>query len=101
MRTIIGVKPTMIEVYVPKLFPTLSIHDTLTVEKWYVEENDVIQPGDLLVSLETPPGFFDIPTPPSITAPHHVIQILVAEGDQARLGDLLIRLKPYSVNEQA
>ena len=101
MRTIIGVKPTMIEVHVPKLFPTLSIRDTLTVEKWYVEENDVVQPRDLLVSLETPPGFFDIPTPPSITAPHHVTQILVAEGDQARLGDLLIRLEPYSVNDQA
>ena len=101
MRTIIGVKPTMIEVHVPKLFPTLSIRDTLIVEKWYVEENDVVQPGDLLVSLETPPGFFDIPTPPSITAPHHVIQMLVAEGDQARLGDLLIRLEPFSVNEQA
>ena len=101
MRTIIGVKPTMIEVYVPKLFPTLSIRDMLTVEKWYVEENDVVQPGDLLVSLETPPGFFDIPTPPSITVPHHVTQILVTEGDQARLGDLLIRLEPFSVNEQA
>ncbi len=101
MRTIIGVKPTMIEVHVPKLFPTLSIRDTLTVEKWYVEENDVVQPGDLLVSLETPPGFFDIPTPPSITVPHYVTQILVAEGDQARLGDPLIRLKPYPVNEQA
>ena len=101
MRTIIGVKPTMIEVHVPKLFPTLSIRDTLTVEKWYVEENDVVQPGDLLVSLETPPGFFDIPTPPSITVPHYVTQILVAEGDQARLGDPLIRLKPYPVNGQA
>ena len=33
MKTIIGVEPPMIEVYVPKLFPTLSIHDTLTVEK--------------------------------------------------------------------
>src|SRR6266702_4917106 len=101
MRTIIGVKPTMIEVHVPKLFPTLSIRDTLTVEKWYVEENDVVRPGDLLVSLETAPGFFDIPTPPIITVPHYVTQILVAEGDQARLGDPLIRLKPYSVNEQA
>jgi len=71
------------------------------VEKWYVEENDVVRPGDLLVSLETPPGFFDIPTPPSITVPHYVTQILVAEGDQARLGDPLIMLKPYPVNEQA
>ncbi len=101
MRTKIGANPTMIEVHVPKLFPTLSIRDTLTVEKWYVEENDVVQPGDLLVSLETPPGFFDIPTPPGITAPHHVTRVLVAEGDQAHLGDLLIRLEPSSVNRQA
>ncbi len=99
MRTLIGVKSAMIEVHVPKLFPTLSVHDTLTVEKWYVGENDVVRPGDLLVSLETPPGFFDIPAPPSITVPHHVTHILVREGASARLGDLLIQLEPDAGNE--
>ncbi len=39
------------------------------VEKWHVQEGDILQPGVLMVSLETPPGFFDIPTPPKVTVP--------------------------------
>jgi hypothetical protein len=70
MRTIIGVKSAMIEVHVPRLFPTLSIRDTLTMEKWYVEGNDVVRPGELLVSLETPLDFL-------IFLPHQVLQRLI------------------------
>jgi multidrug efflux pump subunit AcrA (membrane-fusion protein) len=94
MRAMTGVKPKMIEVHVPRLVPTLSTMDMLTIEKWYVAEHDIVQLGDLLVSLEAPPGFFDIPTPPNVTGPCRVKQILVAQGEQIRLGELLIRLEP-------
>src|SRR5215469_4390194 len=97
MRTMAGVKPKLIEVHVPKLFPTLSTMDKLSIEKWYVAENDVVQPGDLLVSLEAPLGFFDIPTPPSVTGPCRVAQV-VAQGEQIRLGELLIQLEPILVD---
>ena len=98
MRTATGVKPKLIEVHVPKLFPTLSTMDMLTIEKWYVAENDVVQPGDLLVSLEAPPGYFDIPTPPDVTGPCRVAQG-VAQGEQVRLGELIIQLEPILVGE--
>ena len=97
MRTITGVKPKLIEVHVPKLFPTLSTMDMLTIEKWYVAENDVVQPGDLLLSLEAPPGFFDIPTPPGVIGPCRVAWV-VAQREQVRLGELLIRLEPLLVD---
>lgn len=99
MATMIGVKPEMIEVSVPKLFPTHTVRETLTVEQWHVQEGDILQPDALMVSLETPPGFFDIPAPPSITAPHKVIRIHVAQGNEIRLNDTLITLEPISESE--
>jgi len=97
VRAMTGVRPQMIEVHVPRLVPTLSALDMLTIEKWYVGENDIVQPGDLLVSLEAPPGFFDIPTPPDVAGPCRVTQVVVAQGEQIRLGELLIRLEPILV----
>src|ERR1700730_15100625 len=98
MRTATGVKPKLIEVHVPKLFPTLSTMDMLTIEKWYVAENDVVQPGDLLVSLVAPPGYFDIPTPTDLTGPCRVARV-VAQEEQVRLGELIIWLEPILVGE--
>jgi hypothetical protein len=96
----IGVKPKMsLEVRVPKLFPTHTVRETLTVERWHVREGDVLQPDALMVSLETPPGFFDIPAPPEVTVPHRVMHLHAAEGGEIRLNDLLITLEPVSANE--
>lgn len=93
--TKIGVTSRMsIEVHIPKLFPTHSVHDALTIEKWHVREGDIIRPDTLMVSLEAPPGFFDIPAPPEVIMPHRVIHIHVAEGGEIRLGDPLISLEP-------
>jgi len=94
MKILIGVKPQVIEVYLPQLFPTMTRMDLLTIEQWYVQEHDVVQPSDLLVSIEGPPGFFDIPTPPSVTTPCRVTRIAKQHGASIRQGDFLIALEP-------
>ncbi len=99
MVTMTGVTPKLAtkEVRVPKLFPTHTIREVLTIEKWHVQEGDIIQPNALMVSLETPPGFFDIPTPPEVIVPHRVVRLHVPDGGEIRLNDPLITLEP--VNE--
>lgn len=94
MSAITGAKLKMstIEVRVPKLFPTHTTREILVVERWHVKEGDILQPEALMVSLETPPGFFDIPAPPNITTPHRVTRIHVPEAGEIRLNDLLITL---------
>ena len=82
------------EIYVPKLFPTHTIREILVVEQWYVREGDILQPKALMVSLEAPPGFFDIPAPPEITVPHRVIHLCVGRGEKTRLHEPLITLEP-------
>lgn len=84
----VGIK----EVCVPKLFPTHTIREVLLVEKWYVQAGDILQPDQLMVSLETPPGFFDIPAPPEVTVPHRVIRLHAPQGGEIRLNDALITL---------
>jgi hypothetical protein len=96
METMIGVKSKMIEVRVPKLFPTHTPRERLTVEQWHVHEGDILQPDALMVSLETPPGFFDIPAPPEVTIPHRIKHIYVSQGGEIRLGDRLATLEPIS-----
>lgn len=80
-----------VEVRVPKLFPTHTLREVLVVEKWHVKEGDILQPDALMVSLETPPGFFDIPAPP-ITVPHRVVHVHVPEAGEIHLNDLLVTL---------
>lgn len=87
------------EVHVPKLFPTHTVREVLIVEKWYVHEGDIIQPDAMMVSLETPPGFFDIPTPPTVTMPHRVLHLHVPENGEIRLDDPLITLAPIAEDE--
>ncbi len=101
MGAMIGVTSKMEtkEVRVPKLFPTHTIREVLVVEKWHVQEGDILQPGALMVSLETPPGFFDIPAPPEVIVPHRVTRLHVAEGREVRLNDSLITLEPVSESE--
>src|SRR6266478_6864395 len=94
MKILIGVKPQVIEVYLPQLFPTMTRMDLLTIEQWYIQEHDVVQPGDLLVSIEGPPGFFDIPTPPTMATPCRVIRIVTRQGESVHLNDLLLILQP-------
>ncbi len=101
MVVMIGVTSKMEtkEIHVPKLFPTHTVRETLIVEKWYIREGDIIQPHTLMVSLETPPGFFDIPTPPTVSVPHRVIYLHVPENGKIKLNDPLITLEPVSESE--
>ena len=99
MAIMIEVRSKMIEVRVPKLFPTHTVREVLTVERWYIREGDIVQPDMLMVSLETPPGFFDIPTPPAVTEPYRVGHLHVPEGGEIRLNDLLITLERISESE--
>ena len=92
-------KMTTIEVRVPKLFPTHTVREELLVEKWHVQEGEILQPDAPMVSLETPPGFFDIPAPPEVTVPHRVARLHVPEGGDIRLNDLLITLEPIFEGE--
>ncbi len=101
MVSMIGVPSKMAtkEVHVPKLFPTHTVREVLIVEKWHVQEGDILQPDALMVSLETPPGFFDIPAPPEVTVPHRVTRLHTPEGGEIRLNDPLITLEPISESE--
>jgi hypothetical protein len=101
MGAMIGVTSEMETkvVRVPKLFPTHTIREALAVEKWHVQEGDILRPGALMISLETPPGFFDIPAPPNVTVPHRVIRHHVAEGGEIRLNDPFVTLEPVPESE--
>lgn len=82
------------EVYLPKIFPTMSRHDRLQVAEWFVHENDVVFPGQWLVEIDAPVGFIAIPTPPDMEFPHRVTRIEIVQGGTIHLGDLLLRLEP-------
>jgi len=89
-----GVSQTMIEVHVPKLYPTLSEKDWFTIEKWHIAEGDIVQPSQLIVSIECAPGFYNIPAPPAVTQPHRVTRIHVQAGEPTHLGELILTLEP-------
>ena len=101
MGAMIGVTSKMEtkEVRVPKLFPTHTTREVLVVEKWHVQEGNILQPRALMVSLETPPGFFDILASPEVIMPHRVTHLHVAEGEESWLNDPLITLEPVSESE--
>jgi pyruvate/2-oxoglutarate dehydrogenase complex dihydrolipoamide acyltransferase (E2) component len=88
----------MIEIRVPKLYPTLGEKDWFSIEKWYINEGDIIQPGDLITSIECAPGFFNVPTPPSVQGPHRVVKIHVLAGSSTHLGALILTLEPVTPN---
>lgn len=96
MKSITGVTATMIEVHLPKLFPTMSIQDILKVEQWYVQEGEIVQPEGLLLEVDAPPGLITIPAPPTVTTPCRVVRIYRTQGSSILLGDLLIALEPVS-----
>ena len=88
-----GVETKMREIHLPQVFPTMSEYDTLTVEQWYVQEQDIVQPDGLLLEVDAPTGLIDIPVPPDMIIPHRVVSIAKAQGAPLNLGDLLITLE--------
>jgi hypothetical protein len=82
-----------IKIHVPRLQPIMVKEDWFTIEKWFVKEGDIVHPGDILLSIECAPGFFEIPTPEAVKGPSHVSHILVPAGGSTHLGDLILVLE--------
>jgi hypothetical protein len=102
MKHIEGVAKTMIvigenavmQINLPKIFPTMSEHDTCRVAEWYVHENDVIEPEQLLVEIDAAYGLIAIPAPPDVKVPYRVVRLGPQVGSEIRLGEFLIALEP-------
>lgn len=80
------------EIYLPKLFELMTVHDTIKILEWYVVPGDTVQPGADMLKVRAPGRTITIPTPPELTTPHRVVEI--ASGEHLHLGDLLIKLEP-------
>ena len=97
-----GVAKTMIvigedavmQINLPKIFPTMSEHDTCRIAEWYVHENDVIEPEQLLVEIDAAYGLIAIPAPPDIKVQYRVVHLGPPVGSEIRLGEFLITLEP-------
>jgi hypothetical protein len=95
----VEVSGTTIKIYVPRLRPILGKEDWFTIEKWFVKEDDIIKPGDVLVSIECAPGFFEISTPPqAVEGPCRISRILVPAGGSTHLGELILVLEQNITN---
>ena len=85
----------MIEVHVPKpAYPLISERDWFKIKRWYVQEGDVLQPGDNMVEIDCPPGYYVVNTPPQVKIPHRVAKIHLPAGSSTHLGELMISLEP-------
>lgn len=80
------------EIYLPKLFELMTIHDAIIIREWYVAPGDIVHPGANLLKVRAPGRTITIPTPPELTVPHRVVE--VARGEQLHLGDFLIKMEP-------
>jgi len=81
------------EIYLPKLFEIMTVHDVVKVTQWYVSQGSTVKPGDNLVQVRAPGRTITIPTPPELKVPHRVVEIAKGEQEEVRLGDLLIKLE--------
>jgi len=89
----VEVSGTTITIRVPRFRPILRKEDWFTIEKWFVKEGDIIHPGEVLVSIECAPGFFEVSTPPqAVQGPCRVLHIPVPAGESTSLGDVLLVL---------
>lgn len=93
MGATIEEKTTVLEFTIPELYPTHTSHDLLTVEEWHVAVGDIIQPQQLLVTLDTPPGVGDIYAPEGLEGPHRVVSLAVPVRGELHLSELLIQLE--------
>lgn len=86
-----------IELRVPRLIPQLRREDKLVLKRWFVSEGEIIEPGQHMVLIQTPPYDVDVYAPFALKVPHRVVSLAVAEGDElVRMGDLFIVLVPVA-----
>src|SRR2546429_4621432 len=79
------------DVRLPTLFEGMSARDVATVVHWYVQEQDVVKPDELLLRVETAPSLTDIPQPFSQAC--RVLKLHKQAGDTLHIGDLLATLE--------
>ncbi len=84
------------EITLPQLFEIMTIHDPVTILEWYVQPEDIVEPGANLLKVRAPGRTITIPTPPELVRPHRVVEVASAEEGPLHLGDFLIRLEPVS-----
>src|SRR5438105_4010496 len=83
----------------PQVYPTMTVPDTLTIVRWYVQEGDVLHPLDPglppppLLDVDAPYGEIEITIPPFLRVPHRVISLLPQHATM-HLGDQFLTLQP-------
>ena len=87
------------EIYLPKLFELMTVHDAIRILEWYVASGDTVQPGADMLKVRAPGRTITIPTPPELTTPHRVVEI--AKSEQLHLGDFLMKLEPIEPSTSA
>jgi len=84
-----------VELRVPRLIPQLRREDKLVLKRWFINEGEIIKPGQHMVLIQTPPYDVDVYAPFALKVAHRVVSLTVAEGDElVRMGDLFIVLEP-------
>lgn len=77
----------MIDVHVPKMGMSTVEVDVLEV---FVEVGEHVDEGEPLVEIEAEKAKYEIPSP----AAGIVAEILVEEGDERAVGDIVARIEP-------
>jgi pyruvate/2-oxoglutarate dehydrogenase complex dihydrolipoamide acyltransferase (E2) component len=79
------------DVYLPALYEGMSEHDAATIVHWYIQEQDIIRPDELLLRVDTAPSLTDIPQPfPEVC---RVTKLHKQAGETIHIGDLLVTLE--------
>ena len=77
----------MIDVHIPKAGMSTVEVDVIAV---HVAPGDVVEPATVLIEVESEKATFDVEAGHAGT----VRELLVREGDEARVGDVIARIEP-------
>jgi len=79
----------MIDVHIPKMGMSTVEVDVIEV---YVEVGEKVEAGEVLLMVEAEKAKCPVPSPVAGT----VAEVLVAEGDEREVGDVVVRISPDS-----
>ena len=77
----------MIDVHIPKAGMSTVEVDVIAV---HVALGDTVEPGTVLIEVESEKATFEVEAGHAGT----VTELLVGEGDEARVGDVVVRIEP-------
>ena len=77
----------MIDVHIPKMGMSTVEVDVVAV---HVSVGDTVEPSTILIEVESEKATFDVEAGHAGT----VRELLVREGDEARVGDVIARIEP-------